>query len=94
MSAPKPKVVAAKSASPRRRASVATPRYEIVFDSNPWERIALDGALNELRAIGDRVGFALGHAYARAAGSVLARIERFEDATAERKYRQKSNTKS
>lgn len=87
---PKPPRPIPKRLPRRPQAAVSTPRYEIVLDSNPWERIQLDGAINELRALGDRVGFALGNAYARAAGSFLARVEKLEDATAERKYRQKS----
>lgn len=80
--------------------SISTSRYEVILEQKPWDQItlgelrSLTNVLPELRALGHRVGFALGHAYARAAGSVLAQIERFEDTTAERNYRQKSKPKS
>ena len=91
-----------------KRVSISTPRYEVILERKPWdwEGLSLDSArgalgalreisgLPELHALGHRVGFALGHAYARAAGSVLAKLERIEDANAERNYRQKSKSKS
>ena len=79
---------------------ISTSRYEVIFDQKPWDQItlgelrSLTNVLPELRALSHRVGFALGHAYARAAGSVLAKLERLEDTSAERHYRQKSKPKS
>ena len=84
-----------KSAS--KRTAISTSRYEVIFDQKPWEQITLGelrSVLPDLRALGHRVGFAIGHAYARAAGSVLAKLEHIEDTSAERNYRQKSKPKS
>jgi hypothetical protein len=48
------------------------------------------GALGELRLLRQRGGAALGEAYARAARAVFHRLERLEDLSAERRYRQAS----
>ena len=84
----------------KRQLIISTSRYEVILEHRPWEQITLGelrslaSVMLELRALGHRVGFALGHAYARAAGSVLAKLERIEDSSAERNYRQKSKSKS
>ena len=51
----------------------------------------VSGLLAELKAIREKGGGAIGDAYARAASSVLERVERFEDLNAERKHRQRKS---
>ena len=104
MSTTKPSRLNPKQPPQRKRATISTARYEVVLDAKPWDGLTLDGALSEiralrsalpeLRALGHRVGFVIGHAYARAAGSVLAKLEQIEDSAAERNHRQKSKSKS
>jgi hypothetical protein len=45
--------------------------------------------LSELRSFGERTGEVVGGAYVLAARSVLARVERLEDLSAERRYAQR-----
>jgi hypothetical protein len=80
-----------------RRPTISTSRYEVILDQKPWEQITLGelrSVLPDLRALGHHMGFVIGHAYARAAGSFLAKLERIEDTSAERNYRQRSKSKS
>ena len=67
-----------------KRPPISTPRYEVVFGAKAGAR----SVLAELRALFERSGEVLGDAYASVAGSVLERVERLEDARAERKFRQ------
>jgi len=83
-----PKRPSKSSANVRRlkRPPSSDARYEIVFQSKPWEP-AFRSLLAELQSLIARSGSVVGDAYARIAGSVLNRIEDFEDANAERKFR-------
>jgi hypothetical protein len=87
-----PKRPRKSSANVRRlkRPPTSDARYEIVFQSKPWERPAFRSLLAELQSLIARSGSAVGDAYARLAGSLLNRIEGIEDANAERKFRQRS----
>lgn len=52
------------------------------------------GVFSRLKALGDRGGEALGDQYARLAGWFLEGVERFEDESAERRYRRRLAAKS
>jgi hypothetical protein len=88
-----PKRPGKSSANVRRlkRPPTSDARYEIVFQSKPWEP-AVRGLLAELQSLIERSGSVVEEAYARIAGSVLNRIEGIEDANAERKFRARKNT--
>jgi hypothetical protein len=50
---------------------------------------SLSVLLSELRSFGERTGDVIGGAYALAARSLLTRVERLEDLSAERRYTQR-----
>lgn len=57
----------------------------------PGETAAFASLLAELRSLGRRSGSVIEDVYARVAGSFLGRLERIEDAIAERRLRQRSS---
>ena len=97
----------AKTVKKGRAEKASTAKYEVVFESKSvlptlstlvagLKRSAtpsLSGLVGELKSLGERGGGALGDVYARAASTVLDRIERFEDRTAERRYRQRAKSR-
>ena len=80
-----------RAAPATKRAVVRTPlgdpQLGLVLERKPW---VLSLLLAEWRALRTRVGSAVGNAYASAAGSFLHRLERIEDANAERRFRRRS----
>jgi len=55
--------------------------------SDPLRASALRSIFSRLNALGARTGEAVGGVYARAARAVWTRVDRLEDANAERRYR-------
>jgi len=55
--------------------------------SDPLRASALRRVFSRLNALGERTGAAVGDVYALAARAVLTRVDRLEDANAERRYR-------
>jgi len=74
----------------RQRVIPTNPRYQIVFEKRLLLAGTISSLVSELRSLTERGGVLAGHVYALAAGSVLARVERLEDASADRAFRRRA----
>jgi hypothetical protein len=72
------------------RSVPADPRYEIVFERRGTGSAAVSKLAGGVVSIAQRMGAALGDAYALAARSVLHALERLEDSNAEQRVRRRS----